>query len=312
MSERTVLDHFLTVGSSRSKALTYVAGDYAPIARFGIGFWSVFTIADRARIETQPFESAHVGPGDPGRCSGFAFEVTLDDLKDYTVFEENHAPIGTSVTLFLKPEVVLDEVVERARGHLLASLVPITWVLDGDETLLSEAVPEVTPAQLLGVRWPSLEASGVRVFPWREAFEGIDLALALAYRLKGGLPTFMSDEQQPLLNFMGGIHFPRTAVCGFSVSARHARTCFALERVGLAVANHHSPRGFAFSLDRQALVENDAQKAFARKITAGIHSAYRAFLCANGAYNPKAIFLLNEESELRWCLQIQIVSSPNL
>src|SRR5260370_1997876 len=54
MSERVVLDHFLTVGNSRTSEKAYISEDYASIARFGIGFWSVFTVAERAKIETAP------------------------------------------------------------------------------------------------------------------------------------------------------------------------------------------------------------------------------------------------------------------
>jgi len=37
MSERVLLDHFLTVGNSRATEKAYASENYAPIARFGIG-----------------------------------------------------------------------------------------------------------------------------------------------------------------------------------------------------------------------------------------------------------------------------------
>lgn len=82
MSESVVLNHFLTVGNSRATEKAYASENYAPIARFGIGFWSVFTIAERARIETLAFDES----GNTGISDGIEFEIELSDLKDYTVF----------------------------------------------------------------------------------------------------------------------------------------------------------------------------------------------------------------------------------
>ncbi|MBC3887363.1 hypothetical protein GH810_03450 [Acetobacterium paludosum] len=56
MSKNIVLNKFLTVGNSRSQEATYKSHGYNSLARFGIGFWSIFTIADEAKIETAPFE----------------------------------------------------------------------------------------------------------------------------------------------------------------------------------------------------------------------------------------------------------------
>ena len=90
MPERVILNNFLTVGNSRATEKAYASEDYAPIARFGIGFWSVFTIAERARIETLAFEEA----GNAGTGGGIEFEIELGDLKDYTVFSTRNRLLG--------------------------------------------------------------------------------------------------------------------------------------------------------------------------------------------------------------------------
>lgn len=298
MSVRTVLDHFLTVGNSRSKAAAYSDDNYAPIARFGIGFWSVFTIAEQAEVETRLFEGCHDETRYQKRSSGISFKIALDVSKDYTVFEEKAMTVGTTITLFLKPGIVLDEIVERARGHLLATSVPVSWVTDEEEIVLPKAPPTITPVDLLGARRFSMEAQGITTFDWQGEVDGINMSLAWAYRLEGNRPTFRANKDQSILNAVRSFRYPQTAVCGFKVSTRCARTCFALERVGYALANHQSPKGFEFSLDRQNLIENEAQKAFAQGMATLVHKAYRIFLRDNNAYHSQTIWQLNEESEL--------------
>jgi hypothetical protein len=297
MSERTVLNHFLTVGSSRSKEAAYADAEYAPIARFGIGFWSVFTISTYAHIETSPFEQAALGAASSDNIPGFSFDVALDEMKDYTVFVTRPVRTGTSVTLHLKPSIVLDDVFERARASLLVAAVETTMFLDGEVTSVPRDVPDISAAELLGARQRAMEADGVRVFQRREEVNETELALAIAYRLKNGVPTFLANESESLTLGLG-FRFTRTAICGFQVVAPRERTCFAIERIGSANTNHRSPRGFEFSIDRQSLVENDASLALSRDATDLVHRAYRDFLKATNAYTPEHIFRLNEESEL--------------
>ncbi|UCV03344.1 ATP-binding protein [Dechloromonas denitrificans] len=93
MSLRTILNHFLSVASSRAKEPAYASKSYAPIARFGTGFWSVFTVATKADIRSLAFEAGNA------KGIGLQFEVSLDELKDYTVFRDCPMIPGTSVTL---------------------------------------------------------------------------------------------------------------------------------------------------------------------------------------------------------------------
>ena len=301
MSESTVLNHFLTVGSSRSKESAYADKDYASIARFGIGFWSVFTIAEKACIETSPFEQTRAISTDAIHFPGFAFDIALDEMQDYTVFETKSLSMGTSVTLYVKSTVVLDDVFERARGCMLVGAVSLTFVLDGEETTIPATLPAVTGADVLGVRLHAMQEQGVQVFAWQGQINETELAMAVAYRLEGGAPTFRANKNQSILSSHTGVHsmhFMRTAICGFQVSTSRERTCFAIDRVGYSAANHRSPRGFEFSIDRQSLVPNDAQRTFLGDVTHLVHEGYRAFLASHNANSAERIFKLNEDSEL--------------
>jgi len=297
MSENTVLNNLLTVGNSRSKERAYTQGDYAPIARFGVGFWSVFTIAERATIETSELEANRDVVANRS-ARGIKFEVELGELKDYTVFRGNQGPVGTLIVLHLKEGVVLDEVFERARGHLLSTEVDLTLVLDDEETRVESLVPEVTDETLLGARARALRASKLEIFRWRHEQFGVDLAMGLAHRIEGGKLTFRQNQSQSVISSLTSFHGVRTAVCGFVVPMVRGRMAFALERVGAAHANAHSPKGFEYSLDRRALERNAAMQRFEEATVDLVHDGYREFLKSRNAYTPREIYRLAAESEL--------------
>jgi hypothetical protein len=297
MSESTILNNLLTVGNSRSKEHAYTQGDYAPIARFGIGFWSVFTIAERATIETAELDVNRSLPTNKSG-EGIEFDVELSELKDYTVFRGKRTPVGTQVVLHLKESVVLDDVFERIHGHLLSAEVELTLVLDDEETRIGTQVPDVTDEVLLGARARAMREAGLQIFRWRKEHDGIDLAMALAYRISGGHLTFRVNENQSVISSLGAPHGVRSAVCGFIVPTARSRTAFALERIGGAHINARSPRGFDFSLDRRILADNAALRQFVTGMADLMHDGYRDFLNFGKAYTPREIYRLGAESEM--------------
>ncbi len=298
MSERTVLNNFLTVGSSRSKEAGYVDAEYAPIARFGIGFWSVFVIAREARIETAEFEPYRGRPESAAHASGIAFEVSLGELKDYTVFKPIIRPCGTMVNLTLSDDTAIDEVYARALTMLHCPEIPVTLVLDGEESTIARAVPAVSDADILGNRSRIKDELGVQLFHWQGSIGESELSLGLAYRMVDGKATFLADPTSSLMTALGGIRSPSTSVCGFSVPVRPKALCLDLLRVGSFRANHSTPRGFEFGLDRQQLLQNKASQRFARDIAGLIHAGYRAFLDATNSRDPATIAALREQSEM--------------
>jgi len=246
MLERTVLNNLLTVGSSRSKE----AG-YAPIARFGIGFWSVFTIAKQARVETAAFEPHRGFPQAASKATGISFDVSLADLKDYTVFRPVTRPVGTCVELTLHDGALFDDIIARGREMLLCSRIPVMLAFDDQEIRVPQSVPDVSDAELSGSRAHALEEFGVQIFRWRGEIDDTELSFGLAYRLVDGKATFLSEPSSSLLNVLGGIRYSKTAICGFSVPLQPEALCIDLQRVGTYMANHRSPEGFEFALDRQ-------------------------------------------------------------
>ncbi|MFH0134020.1 ATP-binding protein [Variovorax sp. VaC1] len=298
MSERTVLNHFLTVGSSRSKTAGYMETDYAPIARFGIGFWSVFTIARTARIETAAFEPCRGSPASAMQASGISFEVSLDELKEYTVFRPVTRHCGTQVVLTLRNDAVFDDVVAQGRGMLLCSEIPVSLSLDGEEIEVSQSVPDVSDHDILGSRNRVMGELGVQIFRWRGTVNATELALALAYRVVDGKASFLADSSSSLMTAIGGLHHPKTSVCGFSVPVHPDPLCIDLMRIGVFFANHRSPDGFEFSLDRQQLLVNAASQRFSREITDLFHAGYRAFLTATNSQDAATISALRDQAQM--------------
>ena len=296
MSERVVLNHFLTVGNSRAREKAYSTDDYAPIARFGIGFWSVFTIAERAQIETLAFEDIRDNSGQD-KATGIYFEVELKELKDYTVFSDRVLSPGTTVTLQLKPDVVIDEVCDQARKQLLCSEIEMEFTIDSDSFVVPQSVPNVSDEDVLEVIQQRKAELGIDTFQWRGSAGETELALGLAYRKTSGRPTFLDQSGAPLLvRPSGGIRWPIVSICGFCGNFGRAESCFDVPRVGTFFANHRSPRGFEFSIDRQSLLANQAAGESAKAITQLLHSGYREFLRVTGAQSEQAIFELNTES----------------
>jgi hypothetical protein len=297
MSERVILDHFLTVGNSRAAEKAYASESYAPIARFGIGFWSVFTIAERACIETLAFEES----SNAGADEGIEFEVELGDLKDYTVFSRSGSTAGTTVTLHLKPGIVVDEVFEQTQRQLLCSEIEITLALDNDRSEIPIHTPTISDEYLLEAKLPKKEELGIKTFKWSGTLGSTDLAMGLVYRVSDGRAAFVDESRRQImfgLGQAGPMPRPRTAICGFQVGTRGGPMCFDVTRVGTYFANYTTPRGIEFSIDRQQLLDTEASRRFASQTAQLVHSGYREFLKTIGAQSAESIFELNAQSRM--------------
>lgn len=297
MSERVILDHFLTVGNSRATEKAYASENYAPIARFGIGFWSVFTIAERSSIETRAFEEL----GGAGGGEGIDFEVELSDLKDYTVFSPKDSTAGTTVTLHLKPGIVVDEVFEQTQRQLLCSEIGITFALDNDRFTIPTTTPTISDEYLLEAKFPKKEELGIETFKWNGTLGNTDVAMSLVYRISDGRATFVDDSRRQIvfgLGSTGPMPRPRTAICGFQVGARSGPMCFDVTRVGTYFANYATPRGIEFSIDRQQLQDTEGSRQFESETAQLVHTGYREFLKTTEALNAESIFELNAQSRL--------------
>ncbi len=298
MTERVILNNLLTVGSSRSAEPGYSAAGYSPIARFGVGFWSVFTLAETAHVETASFEPHRGDPKSAGEAHGTAFEVSLDELKEYTVFRPVIRPCGTKVRLKLRGDVSIDETFTSACAQILCSDVPVTLRLDNERVAVPLEVPDVPLDALLGSRHRALEEHDIKLFQWRSSFGNTELSLLLAYRMENGKPTFLLNPTNSLMNAIGHFRHSRTTVCGFPAPIRERHICFDLGRVGIYFANRLTPQGISYSLDRNQFVESASSEEFSQEVTRLIHDGYRAFLDETNGRDLATVTALRQQAAM--------------
>jgi len=138
MSRNIILNNFLTIGNSRSSDPSYSTEQYSSLARFGIGFWSIFTIAEKAIIATAPFEhenreTLHA------KVEGVEFEVSIKEFKDFTVFRPKTMHAGTTIKVSLKNSVNILDILYRINYHIGSSVIPIN-IKDDKGNII--AIPE--------------------------------------------------------------------------------------------------------------------------------------------------------------------------
>jgi hypothetical protein len=97
---------------------------YNPISNFGIGFLSVFLVADEVKIKTRYFEDSKIKTGD------FGIEVIIPNYEGcffIKKLEKNEYNQGTEITLYLKEEnkAIEDELVKYISSTMLDIEIPI-------------------------------------------------------------------------------------------------------------------------------------------------------------------------------------------
>jgi len=298
MSKNIILNSFLTIGNSRSDSPTYRSHNYYSLARFGIGFWSVFTIASIARIETTPFEIQSLGDDINTEVVGTQFEVTLDELVDYTVFYPIKRSPGTLITLTLKQDVDIDRMVGSLSNILTCSEIPIKIIIVDDAEVEVQLKPALlNEQQMFGSKMGYAMENEVQLFKWQFEDELIELAMNLVFRIIDGKATFMLTDDVSSMSSVIENHFglTKTSVCGFPV-AIPINLSFDLGRVGAVSANVKSPKGFKYSLDRRTLLLSDELTNSGYKISLAISEGYRQFLINNNSYDQESIYKLNRQS----------------
>ena len=299
MSKNVVLNNFLTVGNSRSDDPTYRSHGHNSLARFGIGFWSVFTIASDVRVETVPFEilETHHSPEDMIR--GLTFSVNIDEFRDYTVFIPVDRHSGTSITLKLKQNIEIDAIIISLKRQIACSPISMKFSVIGERDIDIPSCPlPKKEFELFGARDALAKANDVKVFQWDSHQGDIEIALSLAYREEDGKATFLMKDHQHSMLQLFNINQNTVSVCGFTIPLNLGYMSWDLGRVGHAFVNITNPKGFKYRLDRRTLLpsyEQEITQILANKI---IHEGYRQFLKDNDCHFSRDIARLNQESRM--------------
>lgn len=299
MSRNVILNNFLTVGNSRSEEATYQSHGYNSLARFGIGFWSVFTIAREAIIESSPFELLKPHESAETNTSGYSFSVNIDHFHDYSVFKPINRNPGTTIMLQLKENIELDEVFMSLRNQVYCSTIPIQLEIKNEVYKNLPTSPKsIEEEELFGARSGLAKANDVLVYKWSATKNNVEIVLSIAYRENGGKATFLMKDQINSMSQVLQVFKNKQSVCGFAVPLTIGSLSWDIGRVGEFAVNIIDPKGFRYRLDRRTILPSEEQTVATNVTNQLLHEGYRQFLKSNNVYNPEDIFSLNQQSRL--------------
>lgn len=299
MTRTVVLNHFLTVANSRSFDPSYSTNQYASLARFGIGFWSAFTIAEKANVMTAPFE--YIASVDTDPCvDGLSFEVSIKEFKDYTIFEPVQTEPGTNIKLLVKPGVNMADMAYKLSYHIACSEIPI--VIDYNEQRSEIPRKSGLPSleQLFGPAIQTVRQMGIQEFIYEDTIEEIDLSVKILYTVNNGQVRFTSpiggahylSHQDRALN----IKYRSNAICGFLFNYHPSTPLLDFHRIGLVYSNALTPKGYRFTLNRMGILDSPEYQRYVEIVRDAIHTCYRKLLDSAGSFNAETIGRLNQES----------------
>ena len=314
MSKTVILNNLLTVGNSRADDPTYQSQGYHSLARFGIGFWSVFTIAKEAIVQTAPFETLTTTSAPEDSIAGMKFTVSLDEFKDFTVFAPLRRPAGTTIRLHLKEDADMDAILGGIQGALLCSAVPLFITVVGERTIQIPPNPRPLDArEMFAARWETAQSNKVDVFQWESETDGLEVALSIAFRDEDGKATLLLENHVDSILRLKSLSVGRRAgVCGFVVPLPLRTTCLDLGRVGDFAVNVKDPRGFRYRLDRRTLLPSKEQVSAVKNATRAFQDGFREFLKLHNCYNPPDIFRLNFQSRLHGGETVDVYTNDQL
>lgn len=300
MDRNVILKNFLTVGNSRSKEPNYQSDNYHSLARFGIGFWSVFTIAETAVVDTAPFESNNVNQ----EGAGSSFEVNINSFKDYTVFDKKTLPIGTTILLKVKPEVNLLDLFAKIQGQfgiIFCSKIPIELFYDQNKTTIptNNYLPNRT--EIFGPKLQYVNDNNVQIFTKEIKKNSLTFKAFIVYRKPNDNLCFTLDGN--ISRATNLIHnYAVTTILGFHAPIQPIVPLhyFIGGEVFGYVLNQANPKGFLYDLNRQSLLENETKINISKELTGLIKEVYVDFLKKNNCYTPSEIYRLKQESSMHY------------
>jgi hypothetical protein len=300
MSRNVLLNNFLTVGNSRSSEPSYTTESYSSLARFGIGFWSAFTISETATIMTGPFEYLNVNKYEGKKVEGVKFDVSISEFKDYTIFQPNVVHPGTMIVLTLKEAFNMDEMVNRIPYHIGCSEIPIEFEVKAEHSFtIPKQISLPTLNDIFAAKYSYLIAQGIKEFNYQSVINDIDIKIKLLYIENQNEASFVLKSSESILGLQDRsitTMFRASGICGFLFNFHPQKSIIDLWRVGLLSANALNPKGFQFTLNRMGLIVNESYSNFVDTTAKAIHECYNNFLDYTGSNSAEQIAKLNQQS----------------
>ena len=301
MSRNTILNNFLTVGNSRSFDPTYSSEKYNSLARFGIGFWSVFTIAEKAKVKTAPFEYLNNETSLNTDVKCLEFDVTINEFRDYTVFKPTISTPGTTIILEIKDNIRIEDIPLRLNYHIVCSDIPITIKTAFEEYKIPKHLKFPTFEEYFGVKANLAKSEDIKMFCFESIEKNLDFKAFIFYRMGQNATFLLTDTRKSV--FQLNIDNPqnqigRIAICGFQTNFMGRNFCFEISRVGGFLVNKKDPGGISFTLNRNAILSSPQSQELNEKINIQIHESYKKFLVQTNSYNTETIYNLNKQSRM--------------
>ncbi len=302
MSRHTILNNFLTIGNSRSSDPSYSTPQYSSLARFGIGFWSVFTIAEKATVTTAAFEYQN-RENQNDKVEGVEFEISIKEFKDFTVFRSKTMDAGTTIKLSLKSSVNILDILYRINFHIGSSAIPINIQDDkGNVIVIPEKMQLPSMEMVFGAKLEMAKQFNLTEFIYYSAADEIDIQIKLYYiKNPEGIQFSLPSNKYSFIGLQDrSMHmkFRGSGICGFLFNSIPGTALLDLNRVGYMVANALNPKGYKFTINRMGLLDSPQYTLYKEIVASEIHNCYRNFLIDNNAFDAKTISRLNQQSRL--------------
>lgn len=279
MDENDITEFFLQIGKSKSRDPKFKADlkntGFESIARFGVGFWSVFSIADKATVSTHAFNYS-------GETNGITFDVFIEPVMRYLeIKEDDSVPIGTQVKLKMKRDVDISRLIEDITRYILVGAAPIVVrdcnsnIIHTFDTFLQSAKPE----DVFGYRNNYAKSIGINWFSNEIDDDDIEFRLGIAYSKMNNKYRCLLPDGNSMFNLSpsGGGFIENTSVCGFKTNMNLETIPFAISRVGVLKVNIKTPKDLVYSFNRLCLDENQRYRELQDRIVKYIADSLRMF-----------------------------------
>lgn len=280
MSENDVVDYFLQIGKSKTRSSIFkedsINSGFSSLARYGIGFWSVFSIADRAEIKTKYNSFYEKKPA-------FKFNVEINPLKSFLELRPTDIEEGTQITIKVKADVDLSKIVDELTRNITVLKIKCTIINENGETLYKypKKLKEMTHEDIFGYRAAEAKENGIKVFSYQKQTDRIEISMGLSYSEINGEYRCLAPDGRSMFNYapynmgIGGV--TKTSVCGLTTMFSFGTIPFAIDRVGTIAVDIKDPEGLDFSLSRKSLIENSKYNEIKSEVIGIIGDALSQF-----------------------------------
>lgn len=283
MSENDITEYFLQVGKSKTRTTSFIENPinkgFSSLARFGIGFWSVFSIAHKATVKTK-FNNFHSSE------YGLTFDVEVNPLMSYLEIKESDMSEGTEISLKLKEDIDISRIIDELSNTITITKIPcVIKNVEGDNLFkFNQELSNITHEDIFGYRAKEAETNGMRLFAYKESTDLFELELGITYSEINEEFRCLTPEAKPIFDYAAynrGIgEAVVSSVCGLVTKFDLGTLPFAIERVGKLVINIKDPNGLEFSLSRRSLVHNDRFNEIQKEIIISLKKALEQFYSA--------------------------------